>query len=431
MKHLSLICLMICLACGSQRADAQDLILRNHIDTAIHLYRTHLRNWKGDRTTRVNNSFGFDSVTVGDNIDLQGVGFTGAFLVSNSSFTPAFRFYRTGSPAENPTTHFLNTADFQNDHFLKSADFTHGLFAKKMAVTGSVFSDTADFTYAYFGDDASFRGTDFGNQAHFVEAHFDSLADFSHCRFGRIAYFSALDFGDQAQLLLDSTRLPDTLDFSNNDYLPKKIDFSSAFFADDSPRHHIFLDRTDLSQLQLDYIHFRLLFKDPKNPNGSAVDADHITSTYEGLLANFKSKGQWDSYEALNQEYTDYKLSRMGFLNRLWYLYAASPKHVLLVTFAVFFLLATINVFFYRDLDTKVYTLKHFGPEAIAGKERHQIPFWRAWLLSALYTAIIFFTFSLKMDELHFNHKKLLIWFFVNYILGLIALFFLTHLLFH
>lgn len=76
---------------------------------------------------------------------------------------------------------------------------------------------------------------------------------------------------DSTEFEFYNTRFPDTLDFSNNSKIYNKIDFTTADFTDSSRYDYkvhdvkpvsIYLYKTDISKLHLDYIHFKLLLPD-------------------------------------------------------------------------------------------------------------------------------------------------------------------------
>jgi uncharacterized protein YjbI with pentapeptide repeats len=429
MPATCLICL--CLFLFFKPLLAQNLELKDRIDTAISRINIHIKNWTCTPKALITNEFRFDSVIVSGIINLYDIEFTNRTRIINCVFHPDYSFYHGRSkPETGEGVLFDNYVIFKNDTFLQASDFRSGRYLKRIRFENNYFRGIVDFTYSHFDDTASFKGTDFGDNAHFVMASFGKYADFTDCHFGRIAFFSDLVLSEAAEFSFKSATLPDTIDFSNNSFITRTIDFIDASL-DDNKKHYIFLDGTDISKINLDYAHFKLLFKDPKYPENKELDPDRKESIYEGLLANFKTRGQWESYNQLNGEYENFKVSRMSLMDKLWFIYASSPFHVISVTLIFFCILSFINVYYYKDLNNKVYAIKYFGPE-VANKPilKKQSLTLKEFSHSAIYTAFVFFTFTIKTDELHFKYRKLLAWFFTIYILGLIALFFLTHLLF-
>ncbi len=431
-----IICFFLVIAVVRETAFGQDTLdLRRRVDTIIDYRNRQLKAWRSSGPVVMNQQFNFDSVTVNDFVRVSDVVFKSDVNITRSLFKPAFLFSNDSLSLQKVEgISFEKSVIFENDTFFNACDFRKGIYSKQTSIHSSTFKQGVDFTGAEFQETVSFLNTDFGKSAHFVSTTFRRGADFSDCHFGRMAYFGGVDLGAGSTMLFNDAVLPDSIDFSELQYIPQPIDFTAAAIYDDNKRHYLFLDRTDISHLILDYSHFGLIFRDPKiaqNVKDTGIGKSRTIAIYEALLANFKARGQFEDYNNLYADFREYRVSQMNFFDRLWNIYASSPFHVLGGTLILFLLLSIANVFTYRALNDRVYSMGHFGPEVVEPERNRKSRFTlKEFSHSMIYTAFIFFSFTIKWDELHFRSRGLLIWFFTIYIFGLAALFFLTHLIF-
>jgi len=251
-----------------------------------------------------------------------------------------------------------------SNHFSKQVDMRAAKFANNSDFSSDTFRRSAEFTQSVFGDDAAFSSCLFRDTANFNRAEFGQGADFSNTVFGGIGYFSDVTLGEATTLSFTQANLPDTIDFSNNTGITSLVNFMDARF-DPSKVHLIYLNKTDLSKLHLDYIHFKLLFFDPKDRTHQDSSSDEDKEiVYEGLLHNFQAAGQSDSYEILDVEYRTWlwgkKMGQLKWLpdpRRWWWYYGFRKEWVFF--WALFFVgfFSVINYYRLNDLNQNVYQI--------------------------------------------------------------------------
>jgi hypothetical protein len=200
---------------------------------------------------------------------------------------------------------------------------------------------------------------------------------------------------------------------------------------DPSKVHLIYLNKTDLSKLHLDYIHFKLLFFDPKDRTHQDSSSDEDKEiVYEGLLHNFQAAGQSDSYEILDVEYRTWlwgkKMGQLKWLpdpRRWWWYYGFRKEWVFF--WALFFVgfFSVINYYRLNDLNQNVYqladipVLPKLGSEPFSWK-RAKTRFW----YSIVYTSSIFFRLTINVDKIRFNRAAAAFYILVIYVLGVVCL---------
>ncbi|MCX6350424.1 MAG: pentapeptide repeat-containing protein, partial [Bacteroidetes bacterium] len=210
---------------------------------------------------------------------------------------------------------FTKDADFFATTFTKIADFTNATFTKDVVFSEATFTKSAWFRMSTFTKDAIFWG-----------ATFTKYADFSAARFTKDAVFRGMHLTDSASFNFEFSRLPNSLDFSENPKISNEIDFRVCFYKDTSyynwitgkyKPHHINLYKSDVSKFRLEYKYFLLWFPDE-------ASNDERSSIYEALLLNFKVHGQTDSYQKLDIEYQEFKWKNtkvpwFGVFLRYWW----------------------------------------------------------------------------------------------------------------
>ncbi|MET3982117.1 hypothetical protein ABIB62_004730 [Mucilaginibacter sp. UYP25] len=138
---------------------------------------------------------------------------------------------------------------------------------EKISFTKSLFPDTVDFHYCDFLGEAKFVETIFEKPALFHASRFDKLNNFTRAHFRGSLFMNFLNLKDSASFIYYQTELPDFIDFSNNNQIPKLIDLTIANFENTklyqpvSRRwHYINLYYTEMPKVKIDYQHFRLCF---------------------------------------------------------------------------------------------------------------------------------------------------------------------------
>ena len=369
----------------------------------------------------------FNSIAFSDFTDFSNSFFKDSADFSIDTFKNSTHFHHTQfeSVVTFESVVFQNFVDFSESHF-KKVNFSQSRFYGDLSdFSSTFFHDTADFRSSGFLGGVTFAYSNFDSSANFSHSSFNATADFSNCRFISKVEFSYLtDTGTHTKLNFNGTLLPDTIDFSNSVKIENEIDLTVANFTvgphshNADTLHYINLYRSDISKFHLDYIHFRLII-DKKIPT------DEISAMYVKLLNNFKERGQMDSYEKLDIEYNDYRHQYLGQYNisHLWFKYGYSKGWVFLWTAGFILVFSIITFCCFGFLWQYVYKIEFQKdnttdeiPVLIKSKRK------KLWY-SLVYTAMLFFLFSIKVENLKFaihrqqtekiNHIK------IKYLLGL------------
>ncbi len=226
--------------------------------------------------------------------------------------------------------------------------------------------------------------------------------NFDSCDFERGLILSELPTG--ISFSFKDIVLPDTLDLSNNSVISNSIDLTNVNFRIGDERCAIFLYKTDIAKIQLDYKYFELKFK---MLDGHEMSKNEKEIVYEALLKNFKDHGQVESYELLDIEYRDFK---SGWFKPLhyWNCYGYHKEWIVYWSLFLIILYTTITFFCFDTLTKQVYTVKHIPPlptlKQIEAKEKYRNSLIRRrYWYSFVYTATIFFVFLLKVDNIRFK----------------------------
>ncbi|MGZ4159693.1 MAG: pentapeptide repeat-containing protein [Neobacillus sp.] len=151
------------------------------------------------------------------------------------------------------------------------------------------------------------------------------------------------------------------------------------------------------------------------------LPTDEIISTYEKVLKNFDTQGQKVSYESLDIEYQDYK-NGWFILPKIWNCYGYHKEYVFFWT-ALFLLSFTALTFiFIESLNRKgqpgVY---HIESIPLKLPVTSIFSFFRRVWYALMYTASVFFLFSLKMENVNFR-KLGVLYVILVYSLGILCL---------
>jgi uncharacterized protein YjbI with pentapeptide repeats len=320
---------------------------------------------------------------------------------------------------------FRNKADFRKTTFKQITDFTN-----------SIFADTADFTNADFETEASFDSVTFSKTCHFVLARINDEIDFTNATFGRIGFFYGLQFDAQMKggLTFTNAILPDTIDFSDNPFLLRQIEFTDANFNDSisinegekkARLHYIYLDRTDISKIRIDYTHFRLCLTSPHDVH-KKLSNEEIATCYEGLLRSFKEHNQTDSYNALDIEYKNWQ-SKNNFwtwINGLWWQYGYEKGRVLLWTIGFLIFFSLINVCLYDALlDTYEIESLRSAKKIYVFSQNPFIKGLQAYKFSFIYTTLIFSKLGIDFNKIQVkvNNWLALSLIAIEYLIGLLC----------
>jgi hypothetical protein len=248
----------------------------------------------------------------------------------------------------------------------------------------------------------------------FYENTFKDDLIFYKCKFTKHLKFDQDDFTAGKGINLALSVLPDTIVFSSVKLGPT-VDFSVADLSErtSNPIKIEFID-CDLTKFKFDYQHFRLLF--------DSVSDDDREGVYEGILNNFKTRGQFESYKSLDIEYREFKFRQnwytypLSWINRAWWNYGYTKSLVFLWTFIFLLLFTPIT---YRKLDLlnqSVYEMQRI-PGKVDMKRKID-----KWWYSFIYTASIFFRLTLNLENLKYSDKRWTAYVILVYTLGIVCL---------
>jgi uncharacterized protein YjbI with pentapeptide repeats len=342
------------------------------------------------------------------------------------------------------SAHFHKTADFNSTQF-DSVTFMNTIFDSGVDFDSSKFRSWCDFSGAVFGNSnensfTGFESVSFDTSAFFINTHFStvSFSDdsilgiiyFDSARMGKKCYFSELHFGSKGGLSFYKTILPDTLDFYYNTNIPGIINLTEANFTDSVYfkaaeagyiPHKINLYKTDISKFKLDYIHFRLYFD--TTDRMSNEDKEII---YEGLLGNFKTNGQEESYKLLYIEYQTFKWNQDWWSRQFvwlpkWWWNWGYDKGLIFYRTLLFVCVFTFITYFFIYYLNKVYAMENIPVDKWQKKLSFKDFGNRLWF-SFIYTSTVFFGLTLKIENIKFEKKWGTAYLILMYTLGLVCL---------
>lgn len=229
---------------------------------------------------------------------------------------------------------------------------------------------------------------------------------FDNCTFGPKMILSELDF--------------DVIIFKNCQIINNPIYLT---FADPNKAYYVSFPNSNIANIKFDYTENVHLITD------TALAKLSGTANFELLLDKFDQEHKQYSYKNVDLEFSKYKLKNASFLprlgyriNELWWNYGYNKNRILWWTLffgSIFFIL---NLIFWNKM-------KEFYPIIESYEKRNNYTrkhrFFHDALLVLIFTAYIFFTIRINFDKLKHTNSLMLIYFFSQYIMGLICLFFI------
>lgn len=166
-------------------------------------------------------------------------------------------------------------------------------------------------------------------------------------------------------------------------------------------------------KLDIDYRYFELSF--------ITANANEIEPFYEALLNNFRNKGELENYKLLDIDYQRFKLknSKLGYyfwwVPEYWYNYGYNKERVFGWSLLFLLIFTLLNYWLLPKLNSNVYNIANIPlfRKLSIGKR-----FW----YSFLYTSIIFFKLSLKIENLNTKKVAGIMYLVFIYTLGIICL---------
>jgi len=228
----------------------------------------------------------------------------------------------------------------------------------------------------------------------FNDCSFTNQAEVINVTSGNLYFDNCKNFAQAIRLETDSSRLV-KLNFDNN---------------------------TDLSKLNFFY-----------NDNYQIVynryeSADENYKLFDRLRTKFKSEYKSADLERIQIEYTRYNYSKdwwkypLWLIDWAWWDYGFAKGRIVLWTLVFFTLFYALN-------------FKHWRRISKAYEIFPNIPDWKKYKKQKyyyvfLFTAFIFFSIRIDLQSLKYDNKRTLSHFFVQYLVGLICLFFLFNAIF-
>lgn len=231
--------------------------------------------------------------------------------------------------------------------------------------------------------------------------------------------FEECKFGTSANLIEMNV---DTLIFNKCSEFEKPIFLSNS----GSVICNLYFQNTDINKIIFNYSNNYHYFI----PN-EIKDADYGNSFYESLLEKFKIEGKLISYQVVDVSYKQYKYKSsyfgniLNFIDKTWWYYGYAPARVFGWAFLFLVIFFFINSIYWKQINTVYniipvdkeswYTNYHFSLKNKIKKQVHIL----------IFTFFIFSTIYINFSKLSFTNTRWLIWFFIQYFVGLFCLFFI------
>ncbi len=280
---------------------------------------------------------------------------------------------------------------------------------------------------------------------------------------------------DTSNIYFNNTLLPDTILLTNIQNIANEIDLTLAKFTDSTRldinsneykkerKHLISLYKTDISQIKLDYTHFKLITVNteredwagifgyidlgfsplPKDSTqiakerqlftGEELPYDEVTAMYEALLENFKSRGQKRSYQLCDIEYQEYIYSKkpaykswLVVFPKYWNNFGYDKDKVFGWAFLFLGVFTLLTFFMFDTLTRTVYPIRNIPIQPKWQEVKHGLfttkIFWNRLWYSFVYTSVVFFLISLKVGNIDYRKKGYVFYLMSMYTLGIICL---------
>lgn len=170
---------------------------------------------------------------------------------------------------------------------------------------------------------------------------------------------------------------------------------------------------TDLSHIDFDYDQRYVLYQWPER--------ETIRGIYEQLLVKFQNEKKLESYERVDKEYFRFRHSWLiNAISYCWWDYGYNKWLIILWTVFFVFIFSALNYRFW-DRCVETYPIKKVSEisSTHAGVQK--------FIKILVYTSFIFFSIKIEFEKLSFKKTGWLAYFFLQYLLGLICLFFIAN----
>lgn len=307
----------------------------------------------------------------------------------------------------------------KNSHF-KIMEFRKNEYENfEVNFVDDTISDQMSFAYPYFNPDKRkiqkrelvFNKCYLNNSIYFNEPFHQTNITFNDCSFGNNVSISNFQSSDA-----------DTISFINC----FKIPYIVNILPGDNKITLIF-EKSDVSNISFDHLeNFKLAFL-------SKSSREDKISVYENLLAKFKREGKLSSFEYIDIEYKKFNFGEslggrlLSFIDKSWWNFGYQKWRIILWTIGLLLIYFVINLSIWNNI-TNIYPIilnsrnSNYRPKItkISGK-------FRLVTTVFIFTAYIFFSLKIDLNKLSFDKPLLVIYFFLQYITGLICVFFIAN----
>lgn len=334
------------------------------------------------------------------------ISLTNSFLKHNltvDSIKSSMYFYYLTIPIDNAGCYF-NTSTLSLN--VTNSEFKDGVYAFNQDTINNI-----NFTNNKGDVKFLFRNSTFSNNSSFSSSKLDSSKSIS---------FENCSFNDSHYNLtnVDSLKFINCENIKNQLLLDIKTDSLKTFY--------LYVENSDLTHVTFNYTsQFRLLFK-------KGTTDDQIEQVYQLLRDKFKTEGKSISYENIDIQYKQYKYSNLGFIGNfwswidgIWWNYGYSRLRIIGWTLGLLFLFFIINLIVADNL-IEFYPV-FIVPTTRAFPKFHLV---NKIVVIFILTCQIFFTLKIDLSTVKISRTGMMIYFFTQYALGLICLFFLINAIF-
>jgi len=254
----------------------------------------------------------------------------------------------------------------------------------------------------------------------FNDCYFDGPLTINLPYFKVIISFRNCHFNDNFSLkaTVDSIKFNDCIIENRNPI--------SLTASNDSVR--ISFDNFDIEKAKFDYLpNFKIVFED------DFLSEERKNNVYQRLIAKYKAEYLKDSERNVAVEHELYKRNFMSTSEKLWsqiqsywWNYGYSKERIIFFTAKIICIFYLINLLFWK-------WLKHaYRIDLPIRKEfKNRLLFYLGQIVNVfIYTSLIFFSLRVDFDKLEYKSPHLVLWFFLQYIIGLFCVFFIVNWLF-
>lgn len=371
-----------------------------------------------------------------DSVDLQQRDFYNYVNFANAIIKKKTNFFlcKFLSKADFGSTGFWGPVEISNTNFNDLAYFLRANFADQAHFIGTNFNGEAMFEGAEFVKDVHFIADTFKVRAAFLNCRFKGFTEFQQCSFKGKTSFTDSRFYDDVSfkeaafwgpINFTNAIFYKSLDFSNIQNITNRIDLTvikTELTPNTKVKRGINLTNTDISKFKLDYSLFYLIFD-------TTATFEYRSNVYQSLLNNFKNDGYTESYELLDKEYKTFLYNHKQekfflWLDKYWWGFGYSKYFIFYWILGFIATFTFINLFFYPYLNKEVYKVGNVKTFYLFRTPKKILS---VFYYSLVYTAVLFFSLSVKLENLKYKYWIAVIYIFLIYISGIVCIAYLAN----